>query len=89
VFLLTGRTHDSSFTLFELGKKASPGVKLFAETGRSEILDMQSQGAKGVYDEFAAPAITKGAGTVEAKFFVDGNHSKVSSKLQRELSRFT
>ncbi|XP_065331986.1 spondin-2 [Cloeon dipterum] len=73
-----GRTHDSSFALFELGKKASPGVKLFAETGRSELLDAQSQGAKGVYDEFAAPPITKGAASVEAKFFLDGNHSKVS-----------
>ncbi|XP_059485036.1 spondin-2 [Neocloeon triangulifer] len=73
-----GRTHDSSFSLFELGKKASPGVRMFAETGRSELLDAQSQGARGVYDEFAAPPITKGAGTVEAKFFLDGNHSKVS-----------
>jgi spondin-2 len=80
MFCVSGRTHDASFTLFELGKKASPGVKLFAETGRSELLDMQSQGAKGVYDEFAAPSITKGAGTVEAKFFVDGNHSKASFK---------
>ncbi|XP_022909736.1 spondin-1 [Onthophagus taurus] len=73
-----GRSHDKSFTLFKLGQKSSPGVKAFAETGRSDLLEEQSQGEGGIYDEFNAPPIATGVGRTEAEFFVDGNHSKVS-----------
>lgn len=73
-----GRSHDKSFTLFRLGKKSSPGVKAFAETGRSDMLEEQSQGEGGIYDEFNAPPILSGVGRTEAEFFVDGNHSRVS-----------
>ncbi|CAH1155035.1 unnamed protein product [Phaedon cochleariae] len=50
----------------------------FVETGRSDVLEEQSQGEGGVYDEFNAPPVPTGAGRTEAEFFVDGNHSKVS-----------
>ncbi|XP_065169993.1 uncharacterized protein mspo [Atheta coriaria] len=73
-----GRSHDKSFTLFRLGQRSSAGVKAFAETGRSDQLEAQSQGEGGVYDEFNAPPITAGVGRTEAEFFVDGNHSRVS-----------
>ncbi|XP_056642503.1 spondin-2 [Diorhabda sublineata] len=73
-----GRSHDKSFTLFRLGQKSSAGIKEFAETGRSELLEEQSQGEGGVYDEFNAPPIPSGVGRTETEFFVDGNHSKVS-----------
>ncbi|KAL3278678.1 hypothetical protein HHI36_016215, partial [Cryptolaemus montrouzieri] len=73
-----GRSHDKSFTLFRLGQKSSPGVKTFAETGRSDLLEQQSQGEGGIYDEFNAPSIPQGVGRTEAEFFVDGNHSRVS-----------
>lgn len=76
--LFSGRTHDKSFTLFRLGQRSSPGVKAFAETGRSDALEEQSQGEGGIYDEFNAPPITTGAGRTEAEFFVDGNHSRVN-----------
>ncbi|KAG8232109.1 hypothetical protein J437_LFUL011651 [Ladona fulva] len=76
----TGRSHDKSFTLFRVGELSSAGVKAFAESGRSDILDEQSQGGGGVYDEFMAPPIKTGAGRSEAEFFVDGNHSRVSSR---------
>lgn len=56
---------------------ASEGLKVFAESGRSDTLDAQSQGEGGVYDEFNAPPITQGEGRSEAEFFVDGNHSRV------------
>lgn len=54
------------------------GVKAFAESGRSDLLEQQSQGEGGIYDEFNAPPITSGVGRTEAEFFVDGNHSRVS-----------
>lgn len=73
-----GRSHDKSFTLFRLGQRSSSGVKAFAETGRSDILEEQSQGEGGIYDEFNAPPISTGVGRTEAEFFVDGNHSRVS-----------
>lgn len=78
--LFTGRSHDKSFTLFRLGQKSSVGVRSFAETGRSDLLEEQSQGEGGIYDEFNAPPITSGVGRTEAEFFVDGNHSRVSSE---------
>ncbi|KAG5890356.1 hypothetical protein JTB14_015759 [Gonioctena quinquepunctata] len=75
---MESRSHDKSFTLFRLGQRSSAGVKAFVETGRSDILEEQSQGDGGVYDEFNAPPITSGAGRTEAEFFVDGNHSRIS-----------
>lgn len=72
-----GRSHNESFHLFQLGKLASEGIRIFSETGASDVLDELSQGEGGVYDEFIAPAIPKGVGRAEAEFFVDGNHSRV------------
>ncbi|GFG41022.1 hypothetical protein Cfor_06792, partial [Coptotermes formosanus] len=72
------RSHNKSFVLFRLGTRASSGVKTFAETGRTDVLEEQTQGEGGVYDEFNAPPISTGAGRTEAEFFVDGNHSRVS-----------
>ncbi|GJQ82557.1 hypothetical protein Trydic_g13012 [Trypoxylus dichotomus] len=76
--MVAGRSHDKSFTLFRLGQRSSIGVKAFAESGRSDLLEQQSQGEGGIYDEFNAPPITSGVGRTEAEFFVDGNHSRVS-----------
>ncbi|KDR22378.1 hypothetical protein L798_02469, partial [Zootermopsis nevadensis] len=72
------RSHNKSFVLFRLGTRASNGVKTFAETGRTDVLEEQTQGEGGVYDEFNAPPISTGSGRTEAEFFVDGNHSRVS-----------
>ncbi|XP_057380781.1 spondin-1-like [Daphnia carinata] len=80
---LVGRSHNKSYILYRLNHKATRGLKLFAEDGRSDYLDTQSQGEGGIYDEFNAPAILSGEGKTETEFFVDGNHSRVSliSKL--------
>ena len=67
--------------LFRLGQKASEGLRIFAEQGRSDALDAQTQGEGGVYDEFNAPPVTHGMGRTEAEFFVDSNHSRVSPSL--------
>lgn len=76
--VFSGRSHDSTFVLFRLGKRAAPGLKAFAETGRTDALEEQSQGEDGVLDEFTASAIPTGSGRTETELFVDGNHSKVS-----------
>jgi hypothetical protein len=60
-----------------LGDKSSEGVRIFAETGASDVLDQLSQGEGGIYDEFIAPSVLQGVGSTHAEFFVDGNHSRV------------
>lgn len=63
-----------------MGKTASPGMKMFVETGKTDVLETESQskGRDRVYDEFTIPLISSGGGRSEANFFVDGNHSLVS-----------
>jgi hypothetical protein len=80
-FLLSGRSHDKSFSLFHVGETASDGLKLFCETGQSDGLEGQSQGEGGVHDEFNAPAISSGVGSSRTEFFVDGNHTKVGAPV--------
>ncbi|KAL7646433.1 UNVERIFIED_CONTAM: hypothetical protein RMT77_003346 [Armadillidium vulgare] len=75
---LIGRSHDRSYVLFRLNGKASKGMKEFAEGGATDVLEEESQGDGGVFDEFKAPPVTKGVGKSETEFFVDGNHSLVS-----------
>ncbi|CAG7830855.1 unnamed protein product [Allacma fusca] len=76
---LIGRSHASPLqNFYELDKVASEGMKIFAETGASDVLDELSQGEGGIFDEFNAPPIPQGVGRTEAEFFVDGNHSRVS-----------
>ncbi|XP_013173633.1 PREDICTED: spondin-2 [Papilio xuthus] len=69
-----GVSHNRQYVLFRLGRRVSPPVRQFAESGHSEGLSSGS----GTMDVFTAPAISQGAGRTEAEFFVDGNHSRVS-----------
>jgi hypothetical protein len=55
------------------------GLKKFLESGISDILDEFSQGTAGVYDAFTSINIPHGEGQAETRFFVDNNHSMVSS----------
>lgn len=80
-FKRTGRSHDSSYTLFRISQSSSEGFKEFTETGRSNTLDAQSQGEGGIFDEFNAPPVTSGEGKTEAEFFVDSNHSRVMKSI--------
>ncbi|XP_067627443.1 spondin-1 [Eurosta solidaginis] len=34
-----GRTHDPTYALYHIGQQATPGVKQFTETGKSDVLD--------------------------------------------------
>lgn len=38
-FVFPGRSHDNTFALYHLGQRATDGVKQFAETGKSDILE--------------------------------------------------
>lgn len=69
-----GVSHNRSHVLFRLGRRVSPQVRQFAETGRSDALGS----GPGTLDVFGAPPVSQGAGRTEAQFFVDGNHSRVS-----------
>lgn len=75
---LAGISHSRDFVLFRAGESASPEVKTFAESGRSDGFDKYGQGNDGVLDVFSAPAIPQGVGESESEFFVDGNHSRIS-----------
>ncbi|XP_013771660.2 spondin-2-like [Limulus polyphemus] len=73
-----GRTHNDSYKVWRFGDLSTEGLKEFAERGKSDILDEFAQGDDGIYDVFSAPPIGTGVGRTKAKFFADGNHSKVS-----------
>jgi len=75
---MIGRSHDPEYRLFGIGHSSSQGFKEFAEKGRSDTLDAQSQGEGGIFDEFSGPPVPTGEGRTEAEFFVDSNHSMVS-----------
>ena len=88
LFTCVGRAHGKSYALFRVGQKASPGMKVFAETGKTDELNDEGgggggggQGENDVYDVFGAPAIPTGTGRTETQFIVDGNHSLVRTIL--------
>lgn len=57
-------------------EEVTKGVRLFAESGTSDVLNEFSQGGGEVFDEFNATPIPS-IGETETEFFVDGNHSRV------------
>lgn len=67
--------------MFREGAPASESVRMFAKTGRGDKLDDGGGGGneETVLDTFVAPSVSSGAARTQAQFFVDGNHSRVSS----------
>ncbi|KAG8175410.1 hypothetical protein JTE90_012203 [Oedothorax gibbosus] len=83
--VVVGRSHNASGVLWRLGKTASDSLKVFIETGKSDLLIREGkQQKRGVLSEFFAPPVQKGVGVTEAVFFADALHSKVSA-----ISRIT
>lgn len=76
-----GRSHGDSYSLFSLDTFASPGVRQYAQTGGTAILDQEPQGAKGILDVFTGPRIPQGTGEDRTTFFVDNKHSEVTLLL--------
>ncbi|XP_023289787.1 uncharacterized protein LOC105703776, partial [Orussus abietinus] len=71
------RTHDSSYTLYRLGERLSPGARQYVETGRADGLDVGGDSPSTLHS-FTGPPIPQGEGTSVARAFLDGNHSLVS-----------
>lgn len=65
-----------------MGKTSSDSLKLFVETGKTELLIKEgAEEKKGILSEFFAPPVFQGVGATETKFFVDAFHSKVSAAI--------
>ncbi|KAJ9573470.1 hypothetical protein L9F63_009130 [Diploptera punctata] len=79
---LVGRSHNSSYSLFRVGRTANDGLKMFSETGQTDGLVERGQGEDGVFDQFNGPSIPTGEGHSETQFFVNGNHTKVSVAMR-------
>lgn len=73
-------SHDENFILFRVGDMANKDFKLFAETGKTDVLGKPKEFNNNILDEFSTSSIRKGVGKAQAKFFVDGNHSMVKFK---------
>ncbi|XP_013404257.1 spondin-2 [Lingula anatina] len=75
---MMGRSHDSTYSMWHLGQFANNGLKQFAKSGATAILDQDPQGQKGIFDVFTGPRLPAGTGVSRTSFFVDGKHPSVS-----------
>ncbi|KAL2716512.1 Spondin-2 [Vespula squamosa] len=73
----SGRTHDSTYTLYRLGERLSTGARLYVETGRADGLDAGGE-SQNTLHSFTGPPIPQGEGTSIARAFLDGNHTLIS-----------
>jgi len=72
-----GYVHSVSSPLFSLGEQVSPGVKQFAETGLTDVLERETVN-KTFLDAVLAPPIPVGEGETNTTIFVDTSHTKIS-----------
>ena len=79
VSVFSGYVHSVSSPLFSLGEPVSPGVKQFAETGLTDVLERETVN-KTFLDAVLAPPIPVGEGETNTTIFVDTSHTKVSVK---------
>lgn len=75
--IFSGRTHDSTYTLYRLGERLSSGAMQYVETGRTDSLDTGGD-STNILDVFGSPGIPQGEGTTVSRAFLDGNHTLVS-----------
>ena len=66
--------------LYRTGEEASSALKMFAEVGDASGLETTAQGDPGILDQFVAPKVLRGEGSTQTQVFVDGTHSKVSTR---------
>ncbi|EZA62196.1 Spondin-2 [Ooceraea biroi] len=71
-----GRTHDSSYILYRLSEKLSPGAQLYVETGRVDELD--TDGDPNILHSFIGAPVLRGEGTSVTRVFLDSNHTLIS-----------
>lgn len=77
LFSVTGRTHDSTYTLYRLGERLSSGIRLYVETGRTDGMDADGDSPNSLHS-FTGPPVPQGEGTSIARAFLDGNHTLIS-----------
>lgn len=77
LYLVAGRTHDSTYTLYRLGERLSTGARLYVETGRADGLDTDGDSPNSLHS-FTGPPIPQGEGTSVTRAFLDGNHTLIS-----------
>ena len=70
--------------MWEVGSKASEAVKQFSELGKTDKFDQESQGTRGIYDVFNAPAIRAGTGQSWTTIMADEDHAKVAMSTFRD-----
>ncbi|KAI0214571.1 Spondin-2 [Lamellibrachia satsuma] len=75
---LIGRSHDDTYSLWQLEQPATRAMRQFSERGISNRLESERQGAGGVLDTFLAPRMRRGSGKTTVEFFVDTQHPKIS-----------
>ena len=80
VFLSPGYSHSSPSPVFSIGSTVSEGVREFAETGTTDLMDREAVN-KTFLDTIISPPIEQGVGETSTNIFLDSNHTKVSRKI--------
>lgn len=80
IYCTVGRSHNSDYALWSVGKLASTAFKKFAQEGTSELLDkLETQGYDGIFDSFSTPPLMRGVGKMDTDFFASNSHQLVKT----------
>jgi hypothetical protein len=80
VFPPPGYSHSSPSPVFSIGSTVSEGVREFAETGATDLMDMEAVN-KTFLDTIISHPIEQGVGQTNTNIFLDSNNTKVSRKI--------
>ncbi|XP_066284264.1 spondin-1-like isoform X2 [Branchiostoma lanceolatum] len=75
---LVGRVHNGVHTMWSKGQLATPGVRLFAEEGKTVWILNEGKFIDDVASQFLAAAVGRGVGSTAANITVNGNYPMVS-----------
>ncbi|XP_078677987.1 uncharacterized protein LOC144914245 isoform X2 [Branchiostoma floridae x Branchiostoma belcheri] len=75
---LVGRVHNSAHAMWSKGQLATPGVRLFAEEGKTVWLMNEGKFIDDVESQFLAPRVGRGVGHTAANITVNSRYPLVS-----------
>ncbi|CAH1265381.1 SPON2 [Branchiostoma lanceolatum] len=75
---LVGRVHNGAHTMWSKGQLATPGVRLFAEEGKTVWILNEGKFIDDVASQFLAAAVGRGVGSTAANITVNGKNPMVS-----------
>ncbi|XP_078596715.1 uncharacterized protein LOC144873319 isoform X2 [Branchiostoma floridae x Branchiostoma japonicum] len=75
---LAGRVHNSAHFMWSQGQLATPGVRLFAEEGKTVWLMNEGKFIPDVESQFLAPRVGRGVGSTAANITVNSKYPLVS-----------